>query len=50
MRQFHLKKINQFLKEQAEAETKANEQHKASQSDKIVGPNVSPSSTYNFKK
>tara|TARA_R110002051_G_scaffold205542_2_gene271429 strand:- start:1255 stop:1464 length:210 start_codon:yes stop_codon:yes gene_type:complete len=50
MRQFHLKKINQFLKEQAEAETKANEQHKVSQSDKIVGPNVSPSSTYNFKK
>ena len=50
MRQFHLKKINQFLKEQSEQQKKANQQSMASSKKTIQGPNVSPSSTYSFKK
>ena len=50
MRQFHLKKINQFLKEQSEQQKKHNQQQSSSSKKKVQGPNVKPSSTYNFKK
>jgi hypothetical protein len=50
MRQYHLKKINQFLKEQSEQQQKANKQQSSSSQQKVQGPNIKPSSTYNFKK
>ncbi len=50
MRQFHLKTINKFLKDQHEEQQKHNNQYKESHSNKVVGPNINPSSTYNFKK
>ena len=50
MRQFHLKKINQFLKEQSEQQDESRQQQSEPLSNKISGPNVKPSSTYNFKK
>tara|TARA_R100001460_G_scaffold70177_1_gene110782 strand:+ start:1202 stop:1411 length:210 start_codon:yes stop_codon:yes gene_type:complete len=50
MRQFHLKKINAFLKEQKEAQEKALKQNSQPLSKTISGPNVNPSAVYNFKK
>ena len=49
MRKFHLKKIQQFLEEKYEKEKEEVNKHK-SPSKYIMGPNISPSSTYNFKK
>ena len=49
MRKFHLKKIQQFLEEKYEKEKEEVNKHK-SPSKSIMGPNISPSSTYNFKK
>ena len=50
MRQYHLKKINEFLKEQSEQQQKVNKQQSSSFEKKVQGPNVKPSSTYDFKK
>ena len=50
MRLYHLKTINKFLKDQSEEQQKHNEQTQQDNSNKIVGPNVKPSSTYSFKK
>ena len=50
MRKYHLKKINKFLKDQAEEQKKHNNQHNQNSSKGITGPNINPSSTYNFKK
>jgi hypothetical protein len=50
MRKYHLKKINKFLKDQAEEQKKYNDQHRQEPSKGITGPNIRPSSTYNFKK
>ena len=50
MRKYHLKKINKFLKDQAEEQKKYNDQHRQEPSKGITGPNIKPSSTYNFKK
>ena len=51
MRKFHLKTINKFLKDQHEEQKNYNESLKNPQSsNKITGPNIKPSSTYNFKK
>ena len=47
MRRFHIQKINEYNKNQKEELKKA--QGKTSPSNKPVGPNISPSSTYNFK-
>jgi hypothetical protein len=49
MRKFHIQKINKYLKDQAEATKKAQKQQEAP-SNKVFGPNIKPSSTYNFKK
>ena len=50
MRQYHLKTINKFLKDQAEEQKQYNDQIRQDNSNKVVGPNVNPSSEYNFKK
>ena len=50
MRKYHLKKINKFLKDQAEQQQKHNDQHRQNSNKGVMGPNVNPSSTYNFKK
>ena len=49
LRRFHIHKINEHLKKKQEEEEKASKQY-APPSNKVAGPNVSPSSTYNFKK
>jgi hypothetical protein len=46
MRLFHIQKISEFNKKQNEEIEKANK--KPSSSNKPMGPNVNPSSTYNF--
>ena len=46
MRLFHIQKISEFNKKQNKEIEKANK--KPSSSNKPMGPNVNPSSTYNF--
>ena len=46
MRHFHIKKISEFNKKQNEEIKKLNKKSKSSS--KPMGPNVNPSSTYNF--
>ena len=50
MRLFHIKKINQYLKEEAEQREKAAKKDSVPLSKKISGPNIQPSSVYEFKK
>ena len=47
LRLFHIKKINQFNKEQNEQMEKA-EKGQTQTSNEITGPNIPPSSTYDF--
>ena len=47
MRKFHIQKINEYHKKQNEEIEKA--KGKLSPSNKPTGPNIPPSSTYNFK-
>ena len=49
MRLFHTTKINEWNKKEKEQMEQA-KKGKNPQSDKIQGPNINPSSTYNFKK
>ena len=49
MRKFHIEKINQFLKMKHEEEQKMMKKHSPAPN-KVSGPNIDPSSTYNFKK
>ena len=46
MRRYHIEKINEFHKKQEEEHKKNNPA--PSSNKKVVGPNVNPSSTYNF--
>ena len=46
MRKFHIQKINEWNKKQQEEVEKSKK--KTSPSNKPTGPNISPSSTYNF--
>ena len=51
LRRFHIQKINEHVKEENEAMEKANGNVSNSNSPNTVkGPNISPSSNYNFKK
>ena len=50
MRKFHLKSIQKFLKEQIEERKKSQSNQGQQLSNKVVGPNIQPSSVYNFKK
>tara|TARA_R110001583_G_scaffold15690_8_gene64439 strand:- start:592 stop:747 length:156 start_codon:yes stop_codon:yes gene_type:complete len=47
MRIFHIQKINEHNKEQNDKVEKANK-GQVSSDEKIHGPNISPSSTYNY--
>ena len=49
MRLFHINKINEWNKKQKEEYEKA-EKGQAPSSKPVQGPNIRPSSTYNFKK
>ena len=49
MRLFHIQKINEWNKKQNE-EVKKAEKGQVPSSKSVQGPNISPSSTYNFKK
>ena len=49
MRKFHILAINKHNKEQKEEYDKQKKQFKGG-SNTVVGPNINPSSTYNFKK
>ena len=50
MRLYHIKKINQFKKKEAEEIEKARKKDSVPLSKKVSGPNVKPTSIYNFKK
>tara|TARA_R110000851_G_scaffold79902_1_gene176106 strand:+ start:1828 stop:2052 length:225 start_codon:yes stop_codon:yes gene_type:complete len=51
LRRFHIQKINEFQKEQNEQMEKSNSKSSNSDASDIArGPNITPSSTYNFKK
>jgi len=47
MRLFHISKINEWNKKQKEEMDKSQKGHSPS-SNKVQGPNITPSSTYNF--
>jgi hypothetical protein len=49
MRKFHIQSINKYLKEKSDQQKQQNQQNSLP-SNKVVGPNIKPSSTYNFKK
>ena len=49
LRRFHIQKINEWNKKQKEEQEKARK-GKTQNSNKIQGPNIKPSSTYNFNK
>lgn len=49
MRKFHIKSIQKHLKDQDE-QRKQQQKQGQTLSNKITGPNINPSSTYNFKK
>ena len=50
LRRFHIQKINEHVKQQNEEIEKASGKQSNTSSDIARGPNVTPSSTYNFKK
>jgi|TARA_B100001094_G_scaffold25060_1_gene20981 hypothetical protein len=49
MRLFHTQKINEWNKKEHKKMEEA-KNGKTSNSNKVQGPNINPSSTYNFKK
>ena len=50
LRKFHLKKIQQYFNKQEEEYEKLKNKDKVPLSKTVSGPNINPSSTYNFKK
>tara|TARA_Y100000356_G_C11019124_1_gene162438 strand:+ start:188 stop:346 length:159 start_codon:yes stop_codon:yes gene_type:complete len=48
LRHFHLNKIIEFNQKQKEEYDKVNKKNQTSSNNKITGPNVNPSSTYDF--
>ena len=49
MRRFHIQKINEHVKKEND-EIEKTKPGKSNPSDIARGPNITPSSTYNFKK
>tara|TARA_Y100001938_G_scaffold112188_1_gene153641 strand:- start:365 stop:565 length:201 start_codon:yes stop_codon:yes gene_type:complete len=47
MRKYHIQKVNEFNKKQNEEIDKAKKGN-SPQSNRLTGPNINPSSTYNF--
>ena len=50
MRRFHIQKITSFVEKQNKQREDEQRKNKQSLSKNISGPNINPSSTYNFKK
>ena len=50
MRRFHINQISEFNKKQNEELEKSKGQSQLGDNKKVQGPNVNPSSTYNFNK
>ena len=50
LRRFHIQKINEHNKEENERMEKAKKGSPLNPDKKIYGPNIKPSSVYNFKK
>ena len=50
LRRFHIQKINEYNKEENERMEKAKKGSPLNKDTKIHGPNINPSSIYNFKK
>ena len=50
MRKFHILKINEYNKEKNEEIEKSQNQADPNSNKSVQGPNINPSSTYNFKK
>ena len=48
MRRYHIQKINEYNKKQNEETEKSKKGNSSSPSNRPVGPNINPSSTYNF--
>mgnify|MGYP003643650997 FL=1 len=48
MRRYHIQKINEYNKEQNKKQEEAKRGNSSSPSSGPVGPNINPSSTYNF--
>ena len=48
MRRFHIQKINKFLEKQNEEVRKQQGNEEMGDDNKVMGPNIHPSSTYNF--
>ena len=48
LREFHINAINKFIEKQNEEQRKANNQEQMGDEKKVYGPNIKPSSTYNF--
>ena len=48
MRRFHVEKISEFNKKQNEEYNKANKSTNPTNSSKPMGPNITPSTTFNF--
>ena len=49
LRRYHTNKISEWNKKQNEEQEKANKQQSPTSSP-VMGPNINPSSVYNFKK
>ena len=47
MRRYHIEKINDHHRKQEEEQNKALQKRKST-NNKVAGPNVNPSTTYNF--
>jgi len=48
MRRYHIQKINEYNRKQEEERDKSKNNSQSPISNKPTGPNVNPSSTYNF--
>ena len=48
LRRFHIHKISEYIEKQNEENRKAQGNEQIGDNNKIQGPNISPSNTYNF--
>ena len=48
LRRFHIHKISEYIEKQNEENRKAQGNEQIGDDNKIQGPNISPSNTYNF--
>ena len=48
LRRFHITKINEYVEKQNKEQRKAQGNEQVGDDKKVLGPNINPSSTYNF--